>query len=95
VHGAGERGASVGSRFGTGDGQGLPFKMARSQGNVPQAIGTSRRPNAPMPSLVIHLTAAVAPAAPAASGVTPTAFSRLLVARLWLIQPCTQMFAFT
>ena len=42
-----------------------------------------------MPSLVIHFTAAVAPAVPAAPGCTPTACSRLLVARLWLIHPCS------
>lgn len=48
---------------------------------------TSRRPKAPMPSLVIHFTAAVAPTAAAAPGCTPTAVNRLDVASEWLIHP--------
>lgn len=40
-----------------------------------------------MPSLVIHLMAAAAAVAPTALLPTPTAFSRLEVARLVLIHP--------
>ena len=44
-------------------------------------------PAAPIPSLVIHLMAAVAAAVPAALFATPTAFRRLDVARLVPTQP--------
>lgn len=45
-------------------------------------VHTSDRPAAPIPSLVIHLIAAVAAAAPSALLATPTAFRRLDVAKL-------------
>ncbi len=50
---------------------------------------TNTRPAAPMPSLVIHLIAAAAEAAPTALLLTPTAFNKLDVAKLVLIQPVT------